>query len=334
MARDIRCRNGVIRPLGPDDFEAVVALDSANTGQSRRGFFDKRLKAALDEPGDYVYVGLHDGGRLIAFALASLIEGEFGQPGRRGLLDVIGVAPGHQNRGAGGDLLAAVRDILRHKGAIALETQVDWSDRHLLGFFGSAGFRLAPRMILGRSMADPLPQDTPDDDLQDGIEIDFSTPDGDEPGALSSDRIPVRSMEAADLDAIIRIDRRLSGSDRRAYFERKLREVTVESGIRVSLVAEMEGFVVGYIMARVDFGAFGHMVSEAVMDTIGVDPGYKGQGVGHALLARLVSNLGVLRVDSLRSEVAWNDVEVIAFLGHAGFQPTQRLSLISDLQAL
>ncbi len=330
MARDIQCSNGVIRPLGPDDFEAVVALDSANTGQSRRGFFEKRLKAALDQPRDYVYFGLHDGGRLIGFVLASLIEGEFGQPGRRGLLDVIGVAPGHQSRGAGRDLLAAVRDVLRHKGAIAIETQVDWSDRRLLGFFGNAGFDLAPRMILGRSMADPLLQASPDDE-DETLEIDYSAPEGDQPGALSSDRIPVRSMEAGDLDAIIRIDSRLSGSDRRAYFERKLREVTVESGIRVSLVAEMEGFVVGYIMARVDFGAFGHMMHEAVMDTIGVDPGYKGQGIGHALLARLVSNLGILRVDSLRSEVAWDDVEVIAFLGHVGFQPTQRLSLTSDL---
>ncbi len=112
-------------------------------------------------------------------------------------------------------------------------------------------------------------------------EIDYSSPSGDEFESLSHDRIPIRSMTRDDLAAILRIDRRITGRDRTAYFKRKLAEAMEESGVRVSLVAEIDGQVAGFIMARVEFGEFGRLEPEAVMDTIGVDAtrGHKGVGV-------------------------------------------------------
>ena len=55
-------------------------------------------------------------------------------------------------------------------------------------------------------------------------EADFSSPDGDDFDALSRDRVPVRSMNADDLDALIAIDRRSTGEDRSAYYRRRQRE--------------------------------------------------------------------------------------------------------------
>ena len=63
-------------------------------------------------------------------------------------------------------------------------------------------------------------------------EVDFSSPQGDDFDALSRDRIPVRSMTGADLDALIAIDRRTTGEDRTAYYRRKQREAMYESGVR------------------------------------------------------------------------------------------------------
>ncbi len=162
-------------------------------------------------------------------------------------------------------------------------------------------------------------------------EADFSSPDGDDFDALSRDRIPVRSMNADDLDALIAIDRRTTGSDRSAYYHRKQREVLHGSGVRVSLVAEQDGHPVGFIMARVDYGEFGHTAPEAVMDTIGVDPGYRGRGVGQALMSQLVANLATLRVENIRTELDWNDVDLINFLDELGFAPAQRIVLSCDL---
>ena len=105
-------------------------------------------------------------------------------------------------------------------------------------------------------------------------EINYGGPADADFGPLARDLIPVRSMVEGDLRALVAIDRRITGRDRSAYFERKLEEALRESDVRISLVAELDGRPVGFIMARVDLGEFGRTDSAAIMDTIGVDPDY------------------------------------------------------------
>ena len=88
---------------------------------------------------------------------------------------------------------------------------------------------------------------------------------------------------------------------------------------------ELDGVVVGFIMARVDLGEFGRVETTAVIDTIGVDPDYRNKGVGRALLSQLLVNLGTLRVEKVRTEVDWQDQDLLAYLDHSGFLPSQRL---------
>jgi len=159
----------------------------------------------------------------------------------------------------------------------------------------------------------------------DGVgEIDYGKPAPDF-GPLARDRIPVRTMVENDLRSLIAIDRRITGRDRSAYLRRKLAEALHESDVRVSLVAERDGGPVGFIMARVDLGEFGRLEPTAVMDTIGVDPDYRDQGVGRALLSQLLINLMTLRVEQIRTEIDWHDRELLAFLDHCGFHPAQQL---------
>ena len=160
-----------------------------------------------------------------------------------------------------------------------------------------------------------------------GAEIDYSAPSGDDFESLARDRIPVRSMIAEDLAAIVRIDRQITGHGRERYYKRKLAEAMDESAVRVSLVAEIDNHVAGFVMARVDFGEFGHTEAEAVMDTIGIDPSCSHKGVATALLSQLMTNLSALRVERLRTEVGWNHFGLLSFLDHMGFRPHRRLAL-------
>lgn len=320
-----------IAPLTADDLEAVIAIDSANSGVSRRGYFEKRLDAATDRPRDYVYVGLHSGGKLAGFAFARLVEGEFGKPGASASLDAIGVDPAMQGKGIAQRILKEVENILTHKGVSQVHSQVEWSDRALLGFLGHSGFAMDSRMVLARS-TDEIPPDYPEaGSIEEPAEIDHSSPDGDDFVALARDKVPVRSMKEADLKSLIKIDSRVSGQERTTYYERKQNEVLNGSGVGVSLVAELEDYPVGFIMARVDFGEFGRTGKEAVMDTIGVDPGYQGQGVGKALMSQLMANLAILKVETVYTEVDWDDVDVIAYLSTTGFAPAQRITLCRQI---
>ena len=93
----------------------------------------------------------------------------------------------------------------------------------------------------------------------------------------------------------------------------------------VSLVAELDSVPVGFIMARVDLGEFGRVETTAVIDTIGVDPDYQNRGVGRALVSQLLTNLGTLRVEKVRTEVEWQDHDLLAYLERNGFLPSQQL---------
>jgi ribosomal protein S18 acetylase RimI-like enzyme len=157
-------------------------------------------------------------------------------------------------------------------------------------------------------------------------ELDYSDPSGDDFEALSRDRIPVRSLVADDLPAIVAIDRRITGRDRTPYYKRKIDEALGESGVRVSLVAETGDWTLGFIMARVDYGEFGQTEPEAVIDTIGVDPAHSHQNVGSALMSQLLANLSTLKVERVRTEVPWDNFALLNFLNRCGFLPSQRLS--------
>jgi ribosomal protein S18 acetylase RimI-like enzyme len=162
-------------------------------------------------------------------------------------------------------------------------------------------------------------------------EVNYSGQPAADYGPLARDRIPVRSMADGDLRALVAIDRRITGRDRAAYFERKLADALNESDVRVSLVAELDGVPVGFIMARVDLGEFGRVDTTAVIDTLGVDPDYQNRGVGRALVSQLLANLNTLRVDTVRTEVDWRDRDLLAYLDRSGFAPSQQLCLDQPL---
>lgn len=162
---------------------------------------------------------------------------------------------------------------------------------------------------------------------------DYGGPGGGDFEPRAHDSVPVRSMQPGDLAAVVRIDKKLVGRERRDFFEAKLAEMMRGGGVRVSLIAEADGNPVGYIMARVDYGEFGHTEQAAVIDIIGVDPNHGHHGVGAALLSQLLVNLQALHVECVRTSVQWDNFPVLGFLAANGFKPSQQLLLAKTILA-
>ena len=69
-------------------------------------------------------------------------------------------------------------------------------------------------------------------------------------GTLPTDAVLVRDLRAADLAAIVKIDRHSTGRLREDYYKAKVRAALLEPTLRTSLVAELDGHVVGFLLAR------------------------------------------------------------------------------------
>ena len=294
-----------VRPLRPGDAAVAVGIDRERSGRSRTEFYAKRFQALGEEPQASIGVAAEQGDRVVGFAFARVLDGEFGGAAPVGALDAIGVAPRQERAGVATALLAGLEGELRARGVRELRTQVELTEHGTAAFFSARGFLLSQRIVLERPVE--------------------RLPDGEE--AEEEDELPVRSLTERDLPAIVRLDRKITGRDRTAYLARKTSEVMRHSAVRVSLVAEVEGRLAGFLMARVDFGEFGRTEPTAVLDTIGVDPDHARRRIGRALLAQLLLNLGGLRAERVLTEVEWDHVPLVAFLARTGFRRAQRLSL-------
>jgi GNAT superfamily N-acetyltransferase len=316
-----------IRDITSADIERVIEFDRRLTGSARRNYHEKRMTAATAEAGSFITIAAVDGQALQGYAYAHVLDGEFGGAGPVGVLETIGVDPDQRGTGLGRKLMAAVEDNLRKRGIKEVVTQADWTEHGITRFFQSVGFQLAPRLVLERSTGDTSDFEAPlAQQVRDSDEVDLSDPSGDDFAALSRDRIPVRSLTEADYPFIVSIDRKVMRRDRSSYYKRKISEVTKESGVRVSLVAEIDSQFAGFVMARTEYGEFGRAQATAILDTIGVDPAYARHNVGRALLSQLLTNLSSLGVEKVQTQVAWNSFELVQFLTRCGFAPSQRLS--------
>jgi len=149
-----------------------------------------------------------------------------------------------------------------------------------------------------------------------------------------STEVVVRRLQPQDLDRVAGLDQKIVGRNRREFFQVKLAQNLKETGIKVSLAAEIDGLFVGFLLARVYYGEFGRLEPAAVLESLGVDPGFQHRGVGQAMLLQLQVDLSGLGVERLSTEVAWEDQPLLAFFHHAGFTLAPRLCLELEIRPL
>ncbi len=317
------------RRLTPADLDAVVAIDAAIVGRSRRGYFEKRLKAALSDPKLHVQFGIDRAGVLSGYLMARRFVGEFGRTEPAVRLEIMGVRPGDQGKGTGDALLDALAKWAVGADVRLIRTQASWRDHGMLRFFDHSGFELAKHQVMDCEVGAAsriLDRETePSDVVGPANEIDYGAPAADHYETLARDRADIRLLTLGDAPEVARIDKHLTGRDRSAYIDMAVREAVEGSAVRVSLTARKAGLFVGFVMAKADFGDYGRTEPVAVLDILGVDPAFAHQRIGSALLSQLLVNLSALGVERIETIVSRENYGLLAFLYRVGFGPSRRL---------
>jgi GNAT superfamily N-acetyltransferase len=142
----------------------------------------------------------------------------------------------------------------------------------------------------------------------------------------------VRALEPADLDTVIAIDEKLTGQTRKDYWRTRFDIATLRPPW-MSLVAERDGRVVGFLFGWVGESEFGIAGPTGWIDLIGVDPAYRGRGVAHALVDRFIDGgrqLRAIRKAATLIDLAQADVREF-FVGE-GFRHGPMVQLERSLE--
>ena len=134
----------------------------------------------------------------------------------------------------------------------------------------------------------------------------------------SLENVKIRTLKKDDLDAIVGIDEKVLGENRKNYWERKL-ELINHQLTQVSLVAEVEGKVVGFILGDISGWEFGVPETIGWIDTIGIDPASQKKGLATALARELIQNLKGVGVKTIYTLVSWKDWDLLQFFHAMGF---------------
>jgi len=150
---------------------------------------------------------------------------------------------------------------------------------------------------------------------------------------IEEEKLAIRLMKEDDLEAIVGIDTKVGGAERKEYYEGKINLMLDSVGsIATSLVAVYDGQVIGFVMGKVFKGEFGIPEKKAQLDTIGIDPEFGGQGVGSRLLEEFENHVKMAGVENIQTLVDWENKSLMKFFNNSGFAPSQTLNLEKDIQ--
>jgi len=136
----------------------------------------------------------------------------------------------------------------------------------------------------------------------------------------------IRTMTHKDLERILEIDKKVLGKSRPEYWELKLMMVERRSPV-VSLVAELDGKIVGFIIGDASGWKYGAPDNIGWIDTIGVDPDYQRRGIAKMLMTEMINDLKKSGVQTIYTFVNWRDWDLLKFFDANGFQRGSMMNL-------
>jgi ribosomal protein S18 acetylase RimI-like enzyme len=143
---------------------------------------------------------------------------------------------------------------------------------------------------------------------------------------VETTQIVVRPLSELDIDSITRIDEKVGGKYRPNFWEDRV-AYYLRRDPEASRVAEIDGKVVGFMLADLKGGEFGLEETSGWIERFGVDPDYRGRGLGRRLFAALVEHFRSVGAERLRTLVDARQPEQKGFLEALGFAASDMTAL-------
>jgi len=149
-------------------------------------------------------------------------------------------------------------------------------------------------------------------------------------GEAKMGEVTIRRMTPKDIDAILKIDEKITGKPHEAYWESKVASY-INRDPASCLVAELEGQVVGFILGDIRGWEFNIPMS-GWLEIMGVDPDYQGKGIGRKLAEALFDYFRKSGVDTVHTMLNWNDGDLVDYFRTLGFKRGEFIHLEKKLE--
>ena len=143
--------------------------------------------------------------------------------------------------------------------------------------------------------------------------------------------IYVRSLERRDLPSIVAMEERVTGVARPQYWEQRIEMSEPIRPHRTLLVSCFDNRFVGFLFGRAGELEFGLPGTIAWVETIGVDPAYRGRGIARELIEEFISSAEDHGIKTIFTLVTSGQTDMQTFFSRQGFAQGKMLHYQKEL---
>jgi GNAT superfamily N-acetyltransferase len=149
--------------------------------------------------------------------------------------------------------------------------------------------------------------------------------------------VKVRPLSLENIKDIVRIEERIEGElgiineERMEYLKEATRYNIERSDPMMSLGAELDGNIVGFIIGEIRIWEFGIGEKTGWIRILGVDPDFQGRGIGRKLGEALLEHFERRGIKRVRTMAEWYTGDLISFFKSLGFNMLNMIPLEKEL---
>jgi GNAT superfamily N-acetyltransferase len=149
--------------------------------------------------------------------------------------------------------------------------------------------------------------------------------------------VRIRPLSLDNIKDIVRIEKRIEGklgilNEERMEYLREATQYNIErSDPMMSLGAELDGNIVGFIIGEIRIWEFGIAEKTGWIRILGVDPDFQRRGIGRKLGEALLEHFERRGIKRIRTMAEWYTGDLISFFKSLGFNMLNMIPLEKEL---